>query len=240
MSDYPLKLQLYISRAGIASRRKAADFITEKRVKVNNRVILEPWHLVQEQDTVSIDNKAIKLQTDKKIYIALYKPPRYLTSNYDPQGRPLAIDLIKPIVSQRLFHVGRLDYNSSGLIIYTNDGDFAQTMSHPSFEIEKEYLVTTRYHIPEELLNHWLDGITIEGVTYYLEDYQLQGEHSVKLTLLEGRNREIRTVFNYHNIPLKRVHRKRIGNITLRNLQPGQFRLLQKQEIRYFQKRSSK
>ncbi|MEM9424918.1 MAG: pseudouridine synthase, partial [Spirochaetota bacterium] len=135
-------------------------------------------------------------------------------------------DLIQGVYKERLFHVGRLDKNSSGLIFFTNDGDFAQAVQHPSAVIEKEYEVKTRKNIPEFMLQHWMRGIRIAGVRYQLSRYRMLGPHRVRLVLTEGLNREIRRVFEHFHIPLKQVHRLRIGTVRLYGLAPGEFRHL--------------
>ena len=147
--------------------------------------------------------------------------------------------MIQPVYRERLFHVGRLDKNSSGLIFFTNDGDFAQAVQHPSQAIEKEYTIKTRKSIPEFVLQHWQRGIEIEGIRYRLQRYELLGQRELRLVLIEGLNREIRRVFEHFHIPLKRVHRLRIGSVRLRGLRPGEFRPLQAHEIRSFQNMAS-
>lgn len=227
----PLRLQLFLARAGVASRRKCEEIIASGRVQVNGEVVKQQGVKVDpENDEVRLDGKPIR-QARKYVYFALNKPPGYLTTNKDPEGRPLAIELIREAYSGRLFSVGRLDYLSSGLIFFTNDGRFADRVAHPSSEIEKEYLVETKRPIPEELLQRWQKGIEVEGEQYHLKDYSLKGPRRVQLVLEEGKNREIRNVFHAHNIPTKRVHRLRIGPVTLGDLGPGACRKLNEQEI---------
>jgi 23S rRNA pseudouridine2605 synthase len=172
--------------------------------------------------------------TEKRIYIALHKPPGYLCAQSDPEHRPLARDLFRSAISERLFHVGRLDFLSSGLILFTNDGEFSRIVSHPSARIEKEYLVETGKAIDEEFLNRYLHGMRVGEVTYRCKAYKLRGPHSALITLTEGKNRELRNVFISRNIRLKRVHRLRIGPITLRGIPAGHFRRLTEREVRWF------
>lgn len=227
----PLRLQLFLARAGVASRRKCEDIIASGRVQVNGEVVKRQGVKVDpEQDEIRLDGKPIR-QARKYVYFALNKPPGYLTTNKDPEGRPLAVELIREAYSGRLFSVGRLDFLSSGLIFFTNDGRFADRVAHPSSQIEKEYLVEAKRPIPEELLQQWQKGIDVEEERYHLKDYSFKGPRRIQLVLEEGKNREIRNVFHAHNIPTKRVHRIRIGPISLGDLGPGGYRKLSEQEV---------
>ncbi len=229
-------LQRYISKSGHCSRRKAAELIAAGKVELDGRICTEAWQPVRPGQGVRAEGVGIQPRpVQSLLYLALHKPPGYLTSNSDPEGRPCAIDLIRPVYSERLFHVGRLDKNSSGLIFFTNDGDFAQAVQHPSRRVEKEYEVKTRKYIPEFLLRHWMRGIAIDGVKYQLRRYQMIGQRQVRLVLTEGLNREIRRVFEHFHIPLKRVHRLRIGIVKLSGLAPGAFRKLRPYELKALQ-----
>jgi 23S rRNA pseudouridine2605 synthase len=172
--------------------------------------------------------------TQKRVYIALHKPAGYLCAQSDPQHRPLARDLYGSAIRERLFHVGRLDFLSSGLILFTNDGEFAKIASHPGAHIEKEYLVETGRAIDEEFLKRYAHGMRVGEVTYRCKAYTLRGPHSALITLTEGKNRELRNVFTSRNIRLKRVHRLRIGPLTLRGIPSGHFRRLTEREVRWF------
>ncbi len=231
-------LQRYISQSGYCSRRKAAALIAGGKVQLNGEVCSEPWRPVRPGQRVWVAGVGIS-GNPKRLYLALHKPPGYLSSNSDPEGRPCAIDLIQPLYHERLFHVGRLDKNSSGLLLFTNDGNFANNVQHPSRAVEKEYLVRTRKSIPEFMLEHWQRGIEIDSVRYRLRNYQMIGHREVRLVLVEGLNREIRRVFEHFHIPLKRVHRLRIGSVKLHGLAPGQFRPLKPYEQKALQSGSN-
>ncbi len=229
-------LQRYISQLGHCSRRKAADLIVQGKVELDGKICTLPWQSVEQNQHVKVEGIGIDRTNKRLLYLALYKPPGYLSANSDPEeNRPCAIDLIQPIYKERLFHVGRLDKNSSGLILFTNDGDLAQTVQHPSSMIEKEYEVKTRKSIPEFMLEHWQRGIHINGVRYKLCRYQMLGQRKVQLVLTEGLNREVRRVFEHFHIPLKRVHRLRVDMVRLYGLAPGEFRKLKPFEIRALQ-----
>jgi len=237
MDKDEIRLQLYMARCGIASRRKCEEIIAQARVSINGKIIITPGTKVSEDDIVKMDGRVIK-PAKKKIYIALHKPSKFLCSNEDPDGRSLAIDLISPAVKHRVFNVGRLDYLTSGLIFFTNDGDFAKKITHPSSHVEKEYVVTTKKEIPLELMESFKKGIYVGGELFKLKSYKLNGTNSVNIVLEEGKNRELRKVFQSENINVKKVHRIRIANIKLTGLNSGHFRTLTEREVKSLLKES--
>jgi 23S rRNA pseudouridine2605 synthase len=180
-------------------------------------------------DDIRLDGVALRLETQFH-YLALHKPPLYISSSSDPQGRPLAQDLL-PRLEKRLYNVGRLDYRSSGLIIFTNDGDFAAKVSHPSAKVEKEYLVEATGPIPDSLVEQFAKGLEIEGVFYRAEEIERLGRKALRVTLIEGRNREIRRVFSHFHLHPNKLHRIRIGPVVLGSLGPGESRPLTKEEL---------
>jgi 23S rRNA pseudouridine2605 synthase len=220
-----------MARCGIGSRRRCEEYIREGRVKVNG-VPARLGTKVRSSDRVSLDDRPLSPETHKA-YLAVHKPAGYLCSNSDSRGRPLVVDLLQD-VPLRLFHVGRLDFRSSGLIFYTNDGDFAKIASHPSSGIEKEYRIESKTPIPEEILLEYKRGLTIEGQKYHLKKYRYKTARTVILTLVEGKNREIRRVFQYSRLNLSRIHRTRIGCVTIRGLPPGGYRMLSRGEVSWF------
>ena len=161
-----------------------------------------------------------------KLYVALHKPRNYLCSNFDPDGRKLAISLVQPLFKERLFSMGRLDFKSSGLLLFTNDGQFANDIVHPRGAVEKEYLVESKRVIDEGLLVDFKRGIRIDGEMFRLKSYVMLSRNSARLVLTEGRNREIRKVFLSRNIFLKTLHRVRVGNVRLDDLKEGQIRII--------------
>lgn len=230
MDNQEIRLQLYLARAGVGSRRACEKLITDGRVTVNGSIILEQGVKVSEEDRVCFDGRLVKPMV-RKIYLALHKPSGFLCSNSDPDGRPLAKELFEDAVPQRVFNVGRLDYMTSGLIFYTNDGDFSRLMTHPSNPLEKEYLVTTKKEIPQALMEDFHKGLTVEGVHYRCKSYEILSSHRVRIILQEGKNRELRKVFQSRNITIKKVHRVRIGSVRLTSIAPGHFRMLKEQEV---------
>jgi 23S rRNA pseudouridine2605 synthase len=184
-------------------------------------------------DTVTVDGRKV-LPSARMIYIALHKPKGYISANSDPQGRHLASELFSSSIHDRLFHVGRLDFLSTGLILYTNDGEFARIVSHPRNQIEKEYLVETGRTIPEDFLRLYARGVRVADALYRCKGYEQRGDRSARITLTEGKNRELRTVFASRGIRLKRVHRIRIGTVGLKGIAAGRFRRLTEREVRWF------
>jgi 23S rRNA pseudouridine2605 synthase len=233
MSD-AIRLQLFMARCGVASRRRCEDFIREGRVTVNGQRA-SIGTKVGPDDLVCLDRRKLSLETGLA-YIVVNKPRGYLCSNEDDRNRPLVKDLLRRI-PYRLYHVGRLDLMSSGLIFYTNDGRFARLVSHPSSAIEKEYLLEASQPIPEELLKRYQRGISVEGQRYRLKRYRYLSPKKAALTLIEGKNREIRRVFEGLRLRLDGIHRTRIGCVTDKGLALGQYRRLQPAEVEWFFKR---
>jgi 23S rRNA pseudouridine2605 synthase len=232
-TEETIRLQVYLSSAGVCSRRGAQELLDAGRVQVNGSIIREVGYRVSELDRVTVDGKVVR-PSKNKVYIALHKPSKYLCSSSDERGRSLAIDLLQHLIPYRIYNVGRLDYMTSGLIFFTNDGDFAQKILHPSKKIEKEYEVQTKKPIPEEFLKEFLQGITYQGVTYKASRYEIKGPRRIHLVLEEGKNREIRYAFESRGLYVTKVHRLRIGPVKLDRLDPGKFRELTSKEVGYF------
>ena len=224
-----IRLQVYLSHAGIASRRAAEEIIAKGRVSVNGVIITSQGTKVEEGDTVLLDGKKVFLE-NRKLYIALNKPPAYICSSHDPQGRPLALSLLPP-VKERLYSVGRLDYLSCGLILFTNDGDFASRLGHPGSALEKEYIVEATNVIGEETVESFNRGITIEGEYYKAKLAEKTGRKSMRIVLIEGKNREIRKVFSHFHLHPTFLQRVRIGKVLLGNLAEGNSRNLTEKEL---------
>ena len=225
-----MRLQVYLARAGISSRRAAEEIIAGGRVSINGKIVCEKGTKVLPDDIILLDGKRIDPEK-QKVYIALNKPPEYICASSDPQGRPLALDLISDKISERLYSVGRLDFLSCGLIFFTNDGYFAEKLGHPSSGLEKEYLVEATGHIPDEVLSAFEEGITVEGINYKALSVKRVNSRAIRIVLIEGKNREIRRVFSHFHLHPLRLRRVRIGPIKLGNLAEGDFRPLTQFEI---------
>jgi len=229
-ADKPIRLQVFLAHAGIASRRACEEIITAGRVTVNGATSAELGTKVQSGDVICLDGVPVHCEQELH-YLALNKPPGYLCSSSDPQGRPLALELLPKIISERLYNVGRLDYLSSGLIFFTNDGDFALKLGHPASGIEKEYLIEATGPIPDKAVEEFLAGITIEGVLFRARRIERLGQKTLTIVLVEGKNREIRRVFSHFHLHPRLLRRTRIGAINLGDLPEGQSRPLQPGEI---------
>lgn len=229
-NDKGLRLQVYLAHAGVASRRAAEALITGGRVSVNGENVGVLGSRVFPGDIVLLDGKPVQAESSF-VYLALHKPPGYICTSRDPQGRPLALDLIPEGSSRRLYNVGRLDYLSSGLIFFTNDGDFTARLGHPRSGLEKEYFVDAAGPIPGEAVEAFARGITIDGVRYQAKEVEKTGRKSLRIVLVEGKNREIRRVFSHFHLHPARLCRVRIGAVTLGDLREGASRPLTKNEL---------
>lgn len=228
--DENLRLQVFLARCGVGSRRTCEEYILHGRVKVNGKPVDKMGIKVGPDDQVEFDHK--RVYPDRRFaYIALYKPKFVVSSLQDPEGRSTVSDLVKGRFPFRLFHVGRLDYLSTGLMFLTNDGEFSSYITNPANGVEKEYLVELSRTIGEELLDSFVRGVIIDGERCAIDSYRLTGEKSVSMVLTEGKNREIRRLFHHHKIRVKRLHRVRIGAIRLRKMAPGEYRILNKRDL---------
>ena len=233
IARFPMRLQAFMAKCGVGSRRGCEALIQQGRVMVNNRIVRELGTKVNEDDIVQVDTETIEL-ADRLYYIALNKPRGYVCTNYDPNEDKYARDLIDIRENSMLFNVGRLDKDSNGLIIFTNDGDFANKMMHPKYEVEKEYIVKLDKEIVIDDLTRALDGIYIDlPRPYRIRRYDLmpRTKEFVRITLIEGKNREIRKIFSYLGYEVKSLTRIRVGCVELGDLKPGEWRNLTREEV---------
>ncbi len=227
------RLQKVMAHAGVASRRKSEDIIAEGRVKVNGVVVTEMGTKVDPvHDTIEVDGEEI--EKEKKIYIKLHKPKGYVTTVNDPQGRQTVLDLIHSI-DKRIYPVGRLDLDSSGLLLLTNDGDLTYKITHPSHELDKEYTVVVNGELTKAELNRFKKGIQLEeGKTSpaKIEKVNQDSKNTTyKVIIHEGMNRQIRRMFDKLGYEVVSLIRVRIGNISLGSLQPGEYRKLSRKKL---------
>jgi pseudouridine synthase len=222
-----MRLQKFLSAAGVCSRRHGEAYIQAGRVRVNGRrATILGTQVDPEKDRVEVDGRTVTLQK-RRIYIALHKPKGYVTS-CSHKGEAIVMDLID--VTQRLYPVGRLDKNSTGLLLLTNDGRLHHRLSHPSFDHEKEYEVTVEHPIPDAVLNHLSAGMPLMGTrTRPAKISRLSGRR-FKIVLQEGRNRQIRRMVRKVGHRVMRLKRIRVANIRLGNLPVGAWRPLTPKE----------
>jgi len=228
------RLQKIIAGAGIASRRTAEKLISEGRVSVNRSVVTQLGAKADAQkDEIRVDGNLISTEISK-IYLMLNKPRGYITSLKDPQGRPIVTDLLHDI-SGRVFPVGRLDYDSEGLLLMTNDGSLAQKLQHPGFAIPKTYVVKVKGNLIRREVHAIKKGIELNDGKFVPSDIELEKINRkscwLKLTVFEGRNRIIRRVFESIDHPVIRLIRVAISDIHLDDLESGEYRHLQKREV---------
>ena len=222
-----MRLQKFLSAAGVCSRRKGEEFIKAGRISVNGEVIVELGTKIDpDQDRVEVDGKAIK-PSNTLVYIALNKPKDYVTSCSHP-GQKVVVDLVD--ISERIYPVGRLDKDSTGLLLLTNDGRIHHRLSHPSFDHEKEYDVTVARPIPDGALKKMSDGLPLMGTKTRPARITRISPRRFRMVLQEGKNRQIRRMVRKVGNEVTRLQRKRFANVKLGNLPPGKWRYLSSSE----------
>lgn len=227
-----MRINKFIAAAGICSRRRADELVQEGRVTVNGEKVLEPGVLVSETDIVCVDGEEIKA-ADKQYYIALHKPDGFVTTTNDPFDRPTVMELVADIPA-RLFPVGRLDYHTEGLLILTNDGDFANRLMHPKNEIYKTYIA----HVPGfptlgklNLLRRGVmleDGKTAPAKVVVIRQYP--DSVDISISIREGKNRQVRRMIEAIGHKVTRLTRVSIGQVQLGHLPKGKWRHLTPKE----------
>lgn len=224
------RLQKLISRAGIASRREAEKIIAAGRVTVDGKVTTELGAKADPaKNKIRVDGKLLRFDAEK-FYILLNKPRGYVSTAKDERGRPTVLDLVKEIPA-RVYPVGRLDLNSEGLLLLTNDGELTNALIHPSFKVEKTYRVKVTGAVTEENLNKLRAGIELDdGLTAPAEIFRLNAD-TVEITIHEGRNRQVRRMFAAVGCGVKRLRRIKFAGLTLDGVGVGKFRQLTSAEI---------
>ena len=228
------RLQKIIAAAGVDSRRHAEKLITAGRVSVNDVVVRELGAKADAaQDVIRVDGKVISVEKTL-LYIILHKPAGYVTTMSDPEHRPTVVDLIRGI-PERVYPVGRLDYDSEGLLLLTNDGDFAQKIQHPRFQSPKVYRVKIQGRLSKEEIKQLTKGIQLADGLFKPENIQVEKFNDkscwLRLTLREGKNRVIRRGFEAAGHRVARLVRVAIGDVTLGNRKQGDWRYLTPGEI---------
>ncbi|HHW49281.1 MAG TPA: rRNA pseudouridine synthase [Clostridiaceae bacterium] len=229
-----MRLQKFLSHAGIASRRKAEELIAQGRVCVNGVRIKDMGVKVSSGDVVEVDGKKVNLE-EKKVYIMLNKPVGYISSAKDQFGRKTVLDLVKD-VKERIYPVGRLDYDTSGLILLTNDGEFAYVLTHPSSEIDKVYSVVVKGAVSKDKIKAFKKGIKIDN--YITSPAKLRiinitdNTSTVEITIHEGKNRQVRKMCKAIGHPVLKLKRIAIGPLKLGDLEEGKWRHLTEQEVK--------
>ena len=228
-----VRLQKVLAAAGVASRRVCEDLITKGRVKVNGKVITELGsRIFPDRDQVQVDNRPIQLDPDR-VYLAFHKPRGVVSTMADENGRPCLADYF--VGFERVFNVGRLDAETTGLILMTNDGEMANQLAHPSYEVQKLYVAKVRGKLTRVEIQKLLDGVKLEDGLQKADSARVldQNEQSslVEIVLHSGKNRIVRRMFEAIGFPVLDLTRKSFGPLRLGNIKPGQFRELSKLEV---------
>lgn len=229
MTEDSPNLTKFLSTAGVASRRHSADLIKAGHVTVNGETQTNPGTRISEKDTVCVDGKHIQMRT-KRHYVMLHKPRGYVCTSEDEHAAKKAIDLIQLKDGARLFSAGRLDKNSEGLILFSDDGDFVAQLTHPRHGIEKTYEVSTDRPLTKEDIARMLKGIANAGDLLKALAVRTISPTKYQLVLGEGKNREIRRMMDALGHSTNRLKRIAVGKLTLRGLDVGEWRELTKEE----------
>ena len=233
MVNNKVRLNKYIADCGVCSRRKADELITSGTVRVNGQTVTEMGYKVDTiADTVTVDGQKLS-SAEPLVYYLLYKPTGVVSTCEDPQGRRTVLDIIK--TNERLYPVGRLDYESSGLLILTNDGDLTHRVTHPSFEIEKEYIATIRGVLSEADLAKLRTGVYIDGKKTHPAETEVmmsgKRKSEIRMVIHEGRNRQVRKMVQAVGHEVMMLRRIQFGPLKLGDLKRGMWRLLTAEEV---------
>lgn len=233
MSEIKIALGKWLAQQGVASRRRSVELIKEARVKVNDHIVTEPFTRISGSEIISVDGEFIKKSANKEYY-AVYKPTGYVSSTEtDDKGRPPVTRLVRSAV--RLYPVGRLDIDSEGLLILTNDGNVTFKLTHPKFAIKKTYKILVGGRVSEEKIRRLQNGILLkEGRTkpaIVLILGKQQGKTWMEISISEGKYHQVRRMFARVSLHVERLIRTREGNVSLGDLEPGQWRKLDLREM---------
>ena len=232
-----MRLAKYLARAGVASRRQAEVLISEGRVEVNGQVVEKPQTLVEDQDKVTVNGSLVE-NVESKCYLLLHKPPGYISTVKDTYNRPTVLDLINGIEA-RLYPVGRLDADTSGILLLTNDGEMAFRLTHPSFQVKKKYLALVSGIPNRESLDTLRKGVAIEnhhtapaGVKLLERKVQIN-KALLELTLIEGKKGQVKKMCRAINHPVVKLHREEFAGLKVGELPEGKYRFLSEQEVKW-------
>jgi 23S rRNA pseudouridine2605 synthase len=234
MAYEQMPLNKYIAHAGTCGRREAAELVKSGHITVNGDTVLEPGYKVQYKDVVRLKGKVLQLQVTP-VYILLNKPKDYICTAKDPEGRKTVLDIIKNATTQRMFPVGRLDRNTTGVLILTNDGDLAQKLTHPSYEIKKIYEVTLDKPVTKADMEAIAAGVELEDgfiaadAVSYLSN---TSKNVIGIEIHSGRNRIVRRIFEHLGYDVRHLDRVMFANLTKKNVDRGKWRFLAEKEVR--------
>lgn len=233
MSYEPYRLNKYIAHSGVCSRRKAAELVKNGEITVNDQINKDPSYLVQEDDRVSYKGKKLRLER-KKIYILMNKPKNVVTTTSDERARKTVMDILENKVKERIYPVGRLDRNTTGLLLITNDGDLATKLSHPKHGVRKRYHVILDKPVTEDHLKLIKKGLTLDDGKAVVDDIDwiIGSDNSeIGIEIHIGKNRIVRRIFEHLGYHVEKLDRVYYGGLTKKDLPRGWFRHLKPKEI---------
>jgi 23S rRNA pseudouridine2605 synthase len=229
-----MPLNKFIAHAGICGRREAAEMVKAGKVKVNNELVTEPGHKVSQRDEIRVNGKKI-FRAKNLVYILLNKPKDYITTTDDPQKRKTVLDLISRATPERVYPVGRLDRNTSGVLLLTNDGELAQKLTHPSHEVKKIYAVTLNKPLEKKDFDQILKGVVLEdgpASVDVLAYADIKDKTLIGVEIHSGRNRIVRRIFESLGYDVKNLDRVTFAGLTKKNVERGKWRYLSEKEVR--------
>jgi 23S rRNA pseudouridine2605 synthase len=239
--DEKMPLNKYIAHSGVCSRRDAVDIIKSGKVKVNNAVILEPGYKMSTGDIVVVNGKKIT-PAKNLVYILMNKPKDFITTTEDERGRKTVLDIIKNATKEKVYPVGRLDRNTSGVLLLTNDGDLTQKLTHPSNEIKKVYAVTLDKPLAKNHFDEILKGVPLDDGVANVDSLaytDVKDKTQIGIEIHSGRNRIVRRIFEHYGYDVKNLDRVIFAGLTKKNVERGKWRFLSEKEVRdlkYFKK----
>ncbi|WP_132056113.1 pseudouridine synthase [Pseudocnuella soli] len=229
-----MPLNKYIAHSGLCSRRDAVELIKEGKVKVNGELVLEPGLKIKEGDEVKVAGKKVE-PAPELVYILLNKPKDYITTTDDPQKRKTVLDLIKQATKERVYPVGRLDRNTSGVLLLTNDGELSQKLTHPSNEIKKVYAVTLDKPLTKADFEAILKGVELEDGMAHVDKLaytDVSDKTQIGVEIHSGRNRIVRRIFEHLGYDVRALDRVMFAGLTKKNVNRGKYRFLNEKEVR--------
>lgn len=229
-----MPLNKFIAHGGICSRRDAGELVKSGKVMVNGKQVNDPGYKVQEGDTVTANGKKVTTQVNL-VYILLNKPKDFITTSEDPQGRKTVLDIVKSATKERIYPVGRLDRNTSGVLLLTNDGELAQQLTHPSFEVRKIYEAKLDKPLAKADFDKLLNGVTLEDGDVHADSLAYADSKDKSIIGIEihsGRNRVVRRMFEHLGYDVKNLDRVMFANLTKKNVERGKWRFLNDKEVR--------
>ncbi len=225
-----MRLAKYLAHAGVASRRASETIVADGRVTVDGQTVTDPARDVDDSRTVAVDGRRVRTAGHARVVYVLHKPAGVVSTASDPQGRPTVVSLVPS--RERLYPVGRLDFDTTGLLLLTNDGDLAHRLTHPSFEVPRTYRArVANAPVNEPAMRSLRDGVELEdGVTAPAKVRRISSNH-IELTIHEGRKRQVKRMFEAVGHPVRALERVAFGPLRLGSLQPGEYRALSAAEI---------